>query len=403
MSIRRILKRLGGNSDKTPDTHTKKETTELSAVSNTQVSSDSKTPRTVVLDVETTGLGRMDRIVEVAIITIDTTTGVIIDEYETLVNPQRDIGASEIHGITPSMVEMAPTFYEIAGTLSSKLSGSVLVGHNLPFDVRMLRQEFDRLDIEFDPGEGKCTYRSTGMSLESACHKYNIKSVGTHTAYWDALATAMLLGHLQYNTSEHIPALVEGDSHSTESHTATRTQRATNGLTDYRTTLDLVLQDQSITPEEQKHLNEIAMRQGLKKAEIERIQREYLAIKLNAADRDRNISANEHRALSDLCHAMNIDTTAIKPATTQKEIGELPPGTRVCFTGQAKFNGQLITRQQMQDMAKVNNFEPIENVTRQCDLLVTSDTSSNSGKAMQARKYGIPLMAASDFIKECQG
>ena len=125
MSIRSIFKRLGSNSEKAPDSHTEKETTELSAA-NAQISSDSKTPRTAVLDVETTGLGRMDRVVEVAVIIIDTTSGEIIDEYETLVNPQRDIGASEIHGITPSMVEMAPTFYEIAGTLVSKLSGSIL-------------------------------------------------------------------------------------------------------------------------------------------------------------------------------------------------------------------------------------------------------------------------------------
>ena len=145
------------------------------------------------------------------------------------------------------------------------------------------------------------------------------------------------------------------------------------------------------------------MRQGLKKVEIERIQREYLAIKLNAADRDSTISANEHRALNDLCQAMSIDTTAIKAETIQKEIGELSPGIRVCFTGQAKFNGQLITRQQMIEMAIANNFKPVENVTRKCDLLVTSDTSSNSGKAMQAKKYGIPLMAAGDFIQECKG
>jgi len=93
----------------------------------------------VVIDCETTGLGKYDRVLEVAAITIDSATLEVIDEYDTLINPQRDVGPVNIHGITASMVELAPSFEEVAGSLAQRVSGNVLVAHNLSFDVRMLR------------------------------------------------------------------------------------------------------------------------------------------------------------------------------------------------------------------------------------------------------------------------
>jgi DNA polymerase III epsilon subunit-like protein len=63
-----------------------------------------------VVDVETTGFGAKDRIIELGIILIDEDK--ITHEWETLVNPERDISNSDIHGITASMVSLAPTFKE---------------------------------------------------------------------------------------------------------------------------------------------------------------------------------------------------------------------------------------------------------------------------------------------------
>ena len=41
--------------------------------------------------------------------------GTIQDEYETLVNPRRDVGATHIHGITARDTKNAPLFSEIVG------------------------------------------------------------------------------------------------------------------------------------------------------------------------------------------------------------------------------------------------------------------------------------------------
>lgn len=108
--------------------------------------------RFVVVDVETTGLYNNDRVVEVAAVTLSG-EGTILDEWDTLVNPERDVGPTAIHGVTASMVSAAPRFEEAAAALAGRLHGAILVAHNLVFDSRMLRNEYQRLGASMDPGK----------------------------------------------------------------------------------------------------------------------------------------------------------------------------------------------------------------------------------------------------------
>ncbi len=77
-------------------------------------------PHYVAVDVETTGLYTADRVVEVAAVTVSA-DGRVIDEWDTLVNPGRDVGPTSLHGITASMVSPAPGFEEVAMALASRL------------------------------------------------------------------------------------------------------------------------------------------------------------------------------------------------------------------------------------------------------------------------------------------
>lgn len=88
-----------------------------------------------MIDTETTGFSRSDRIVEFACITV--VDGEVVDEYETLLQPNRDPGPVHVHGITPSMlrtaVAQAPGHSEgltIRRPDSQPRSGSL---HNLAF------------------------------------------------------------------------------------------------------------------------------------------------------------------------------------------------------------------------------------------------------------------------------
>ena len=68
----------------------------------------------IVLDTETTGLDyTRERLVEFAAVRLE--NGKIVDEFQTLINPEQHIRKSSmaIHGITQEMVEDAPTEAEV--------------------------------------------------------------------------------------------------------------------------------------------------------------------------------------------------------------------------------------------------------------------------------------------------
>lgn len=54
---------------------------------------------------------RRARVVEVAIVLVDG-TGNTVYEWDTLLNPQRDVGPTDIHGLGPADLFNAPTFDE---------------------------------------------------------------------------------------------------------------------------------------------------------------------------------------------------------------------------------------------------------------------------------------------------
>jgi DNA polymerase III subunit epsilon len=150
-----------------------------------------------VLDVETTGLvpEKTDRIVEVGIIHLNGALEVI-DQWSSLVNPDRDVGPTHIHGITGAMAKDAPPFSEVADDLVHRLAGRVLVAHNASFDLRFLRAEFQRLNLSIPTLATIDTYRLSGQSLENACRTYDIVHRDAHSALGDVHATAELLRRL---------------------------------------------------------------------------------------------------------------------------------------------------------------------------------------------------------------
>jgi DNA polymerase-3 subunit epsilon len=96
-----------------------------------------------VVDVETTGLQRHDRIVSAAVYRLDS-RGRVEDHWYTLVNPRRDPGPTWIHGLTAEVLADAPVFTDIAEEFGERLTGRVLVAHNAVFDWMMIAREYAR-------------------------------------------------------------------------------------------------------------------------------------------------------------------------------------------------------------------------------------------------------------------
>ena len=151
-----------------------------------------RSDRFCVMDVETTGVYNKDRVVEVAIVTINK-QGEIVEKWETLIQPERDIGATEVHGITASMLIQAPCFADVIGDIAERLDGAYLVGHNVSFDIRMLSNEFARHNGRFEAsGSSYETSKCYPIKLSEACQHEGIEAAKWHSAMDDASATAEL-------------------------------------------------------------------------------------------------------------------------------------------------------------------------------------------------------------------
>jgi len=158
----------------------------------------------LVLDTETTGLGNMDQIVEIAI--IDMTGNLIL---QSLLNPtiamtQR---AYEVHRIGPSELDAAPLFPTIWPELIRVLNGKKVIAYNANFDMRMIAQTahaFD-LDLTLLDCDFHCAMRAYAMyrggrrnyKLTTACAAMSVtglpEGMQPHRAQADAELTRQLV------------------------------------------------------------------------------------------------------------------------------------------------------------------------------------------------------------------
>jgi ATP-dependent DNA helicase PIF1 len=78
----------------------------------------------------------------------------------------------------------------------------------------------------------------------------------------------------------------------------------------------------------------------------------------------------------------------------------LTPGARICFTGTAQDSaGQVIERAEMEKLAEAAGLTPVKSVTKtRCEVLVTAEAGTQSGKARKALEYGKPVFTADEFL-----
>jgi len=106
----------------------------------------------IVCDVETTGINPFNnRIIELSLLKVENYK--ISKKYTTLVNPLRHIPneITALTGITNEDVVKMPTFTEVAEDVinffsHSNYSNLIFVGHNVSFDYKFLKAEFQRID-----------------------------------------------------------------------------------------------------------------------------------------------------------------------------------------------------------------------------------------------------------------
>lgn len=154
-----------------------------------------------VVDIETTGGSpKTEKITEIAIYVFDGKR--IVDEFVTLVNPEKSIPyyITALTGISNEMVADAPRFFEIAKKIVELTEDKVLVAHNASFDYKFIKSEFKSLGYDFTR-ENVCTLRlsrkmfpgHSSYSLGRLCADLGIEISDRHRAAGDARATVRLL------------------------------------------------------------------------------------------------------------------------------------------------------------------------------------------------------------------
>ena len=380
-------------------------------------------PKPVVVDVETTGFGVHDRLVEIAVITLDPETWETRDEYDTLINPQRDVGPTGVHGVTAGMVELAPLFAEVLAPVAQRLCNAVLIAHNLAFDTRMMRYEFERLGVPIDFGDGICTLGATRAKLDQACEANGIRLTSAHRALADARATAELARRLGIRDRRDrvAPVRIEAippegtvrtlrrdlaDAGTSPMHRVVRRSQyphGDEGITRYLDALDWVLDDGVIDRAEAAAMADLAKEWGISPGRQREAHAQYLRCMVEAAERDGFVSKAEHEILIRVAEQLGVDAKAVPGPDVRNAAIKPFPGMRICFTGQAMVGGRPLRRPDLEEVARENGWIPVRSVTKKkCDVLVAADPSTMSGKGRKARRYGKLVVSVAEFVDWAQ-
>ncbi len=154
-----------------------------------------------VFDTETTGLDPDDgdEIISIGAVRIANNKIVYQDLFEELVDPKRDIPLESynIHGINYEMVAGKKDINATLPIFKNYTSQSVLVGHNIAFDMKMLKVKETTTNIKFSNPVLDTLLLSAILhpaqekhDMESIAKRLGIDILGRHTALGDAIATA---------------------------------------------------------------------------------------------------------------------------------------------------------------------------------------------------------------------
>jgi DNA polymerase-3 subunit epsilon len=155
----------------------------------------------VAVDCETNGLaGDACELTEVGAVLVG--GGELHDRFASLVRVERPLsrGIQRLTGITQAMVDAAPPPAEVLRELQAMLEGRVLVAHNAPFDLRALRQAFDRAGLEWPDPPALCTLAlgrrlaplARRRGLAALAGSLGIEVEGVHRALVDAETCARI-------------------------------------------------------------------------------------------------------------------------------------------------------------------------------------------------------------------
>lgn len=164
----------------------------------------------IVFDVESTGTDvTEDEIIQIAAIKLNS-KGSVIGKFERFIKNNKSVGTSQyVHGFTDSFLqENGEDKRKVLLEFCDFIKNSIIVGHNVQFDINILTSELKRLKMNSINIKGFYDtldiYRrfypeASNHKLETLSKIFNTKNKPSHDAMDDILATGELLINAIYN------------------------------------------------------------------------------------------------------------------------------------------------------------------------------------------------------------
>jgi len=152
-----------------------------------------------IFDTETTGLNpNEDEIISIGALRM--VNGRLLREeiFDQLIDPKLSLSPESvnIHGIQPEMLKNQPTIDMVLPLFHSFAKGTILVGHNTSFDMRMFQLKEAETGVRFiNPVLDTLMLSAVihpaheNHSIEEISRRLGVRVVGRHTALGDAITT----------------------------------------------------------------------------------------------------------------------------------------------------------------------------------------------------------------------
>ena len=152
----------------------------------------------VVIDIETTGLSpKTDKIIEIGAVKV--VGGKIVDKLQRLIKTEKKLRPfiTKLTGISDAMLVDAPTINDVLEEFSDFISDSILIGHNVNFDINflydnyieILNQPLSNSFIDTMQISRKLYPKEKHHKLQNLVERFNIDVKNSHRALADATAT----------------------------------------------------------------------------------------------------------------------------------------------------------------------------------------------------------------------
>ncbi|HEY6649357.1 MAG TPA: AAA family ATPase [Mycobacterium sp.] len=304
----------------------------------------------------------------------------------TVVNPQRDLAdARQAYGITVSDVLLAPTLREAWAVIAPMLAGYTPVGFGIDETLGLIDFELKRLGHVMPmplglqvSGTSRATTALGRARAALEAHARSDVQDGGASAFDEPESSESVSG-LLVSRDDDAPTPVAG--HLPGLSALLRVSRDVSAI---------VLRGMSA--------REV---QGPAETPWIAAARQSVADQLCAAASRATLTGAVVERLREAEAFLGAEILSGACVLEQHDIGAaLVPGARICFTGTTQdATGRIVERDEMERLAQKAGLAPVKSVTKtRCEVLVTAEAGSQSGKARKAQEYGKPVFSADEFF-----